>query len=227
MASISFNFNGLHSIFKEAINRHELTIAFSLANGRGRFSFLIFIPTKKNGEIKWEALELFLVLGRTQAVRRFPLYGNHFNSGNFQIYLTPADQSAIYNELGLDEANPSGTTFNMKDFLSTLNSAIPTTLPLETKVATLKNNLNALRPIIPKHLDDATKIFLIGKKKLTPPFRPREETLRKLCYLDAEPKAIAALINRLKERNWTLCWTAEEPEDSGSAFDSLWSVAWS
>jgi hypothetical protein len=40
-----FNFTGLHSVFKEAIARHEPTVAFPLSNGVGRFLFLIFIPT--------------------------------------------------------------------------------------------------------------------------------------------------------------------------------------
>ena len=227
MASLPFNFTGLHSVFKEAIDRHELTIAFPLANGRGRFGFFIFIPTKENGHIKWAKLELFLVLGRTQGVRQLPLYGNHYHGGDFQVYLKPADLTAIYNELGLGEADPVGVTFNMEIFLAALNSAIPLTLPLAAKVATLKNNINVLRPIMPKHLDDATKVYLLGKRKLTLPYKPREETLRKLCYLKAEPETIAALIDRLKERNWTLRWTAEKPDEDGSAFDVLWAEAWS
>ena len=110
-----FNFNRLHPLFVEAIQRHEPTIAFPLSNGQGRFVFLIFISTNKAGEIKWGDLELFIILGRTQQILSFDLKGNHYHTGDFKISITDQDEQAIRHELGIENATQGG--FSFSDFL--------------------------------------------------------------------------------------------------------------
>lgn len=218
-----FNFTGLHSVFKEAIQRHEPTVAFPLTNGRGRFTFLIFIPTDSKGDIKWSAIELFIILGRTQGILNFDLKGNHYHHGEFKIALTDADVAAIRTELGLnDGAVHEGPAFVLENFLANLNAAIPLTLPLEEKVAAIQAHQDLVQAHCGSYVDDALKIYLLGPRPLKAPRKPREETLRKLYSLKATPKTIASLVRNLKALNWTVSWTATKPTDADGRFENLW-----
>lgn len=218
-----FNFTGLHSVFKEAIQRHEPTVAFPLTNGRGRFLFLIFIPTDSKGDIKWSAIELFVILGRTQGILSFDLKGRHYHHGEFKIQLTDEDAKAIRAELGLDDgAIHDGPAFVLEDFLAALNAAIPLTVPLEEKVAAIQEHQGLVQAHCGNYVEDALKIYLLGPKPLTKPRKPREETLRKLYSLKAAPKSIASLVRNLKALNWTVSWTATEPTDADDRFEKLW-----
>lgn len=218
-----FNFTGLHSVFREAIQRHEPSVAFTLVNGRGRFLFLIFIPTDSKGDIKWSAIELFIILGRTQGVLRFDLKGQHYHVGEFKIRMTEKDVEAIRTELGLDDgAIHHGTPFVIDAFLADLNAAMPLTVSLEDKVAGIQEQLTLVKTHCAKYVDDALKIHLLGPRPLNKPRKPREETLRKLYYLKADPKAIASLVRNLKALNWTVAWTDSEPSNAEAQFDRLW-----
>lgn len=218
-----FNFTGLHSVFKEAILRHEPTVAFPLVNGRGRFLFLIFISTDSKGDIKWSAIELFIILGRTQGILSFDLKGQHYHHGEFKIQLTEADVTAIRAELGLDDdAIHEGHAFVLDNFLADLNAAIPLTLSLEEKVAAIQEHQDLVQTYCGRYVDDTLKIYLLGPRPLTKPRKPREETLRKLYSLRASPKTIASLVRNLKALNWTVSWTNTRPADANTRFENLW-----
>lgn len=217
---MQFNFTGLHSVFLEAIHRREATIAFPLANGPGRFLFLIFIPTNKDGKIIWPELQLFIILARTQAILNFDLKGLHLRDGDFKIWVTQADIAAIRTELGLNEATREGEAFDIQRFLSDLNDAIPLTLPLEEKIAALQSEETLVRTHCSKFVDKALKVHLLGPKRLESHRKPREETLRKLYSLKATPMATANLVRNLKALNWTVSWTDKKPTDG--RFEKLW-----
>jgi hypothetical protein len=209
--AVEFNFRGLHPAFVEAVNRHEPSIAFSLTDGRGKFTFLLFLRTDSKGKIAWGKLELFIVLGTTQQVRRFQLYGNH-RQGDFTIWLKPDDEAAIRAELGLNDAE-SGPAFVLPNFLAKLNAMIPASIPLEAKIDTMKQERLAIDAYCKDYVEDATKVHLLGVKALPAGHMPREETLRKLYMLNARTADIAALIGNLKAIRWTVCWTATRPTD--------------
>lgn len=215
---MEFNFSGLHSVFLEAIKRHEPSIVFPLTDGKGRFVFMLFIPTDSKGEIKWGSFELFIVLGRTQTILSKKLLGNHYNKGDFKVRFDNADEQVIRKELGIDGSS-EGRLFAFKDFLDSLNSLIPASISLQSKIETLQQNRDMASIHCSKYLEDASKIYLLGKKELTG-CRPREETLRKLYMLNGDPAAIAKLITHLKQRNWTVCWTDKKPD--GDAFSAVW-----
>lgn len=207
---MEFNFKGLHPVFLEAVNRHEPSVAFALAEGKGRFVFLLFMATDSTGRILWGELELFMLLAGTQKMLRFKLLGNHKIAGDFKIRLIEDDERAIRAELGIGDA-VGGPAFALRDFLNKLNGMIPTSIPLEAKVALIRNEKRAIEAHCRTYLDDASKVYLLGARQLPEGKRPREETLRKLYMLDAEPSAIAALIRNLRRIRWTTYWTATEP----------------
>lgn len=216
-----FNFTGLHAVFKEAILRREPSVAFQVSNGQGKFTFLLFIVTNKNGDIQWGNLELFIILARTQGFLALPLRGNHYKAGDFKVTLSGADEQAIRAELGIEDAIQG--KFSFGDFLSDLNSSIPQELAFEEKIACIQAHKVIVREKCGSHIDGATKVYLLGRLPLSLPKRPREETLRKLYMLNADPKAIARLIHHLKRLNWTTRWTATKPSDD--RFAALWAEA--
>ncbi|CAJ2780649.1 Uncharacterised protein [Burkholderia pseudomallei] len=207
---MEFNFKGLHPVFLEAVNRHEPSVAFALAEGKGRFVFLLFMATDSAGRIVWGELELFILLAGTQKMLRFKLLGNHKIAGDFKIRLTEDDERAIRAELGIGDA-VGGPAFALQDFLNKLNGMIPTSIPLEAKVAVIRDEKTAIEAHCKTYLDDASKVYLLAVRPLPDGRWPREETLRKLYMLDAEPAAIAALIRNLRRIRWTTYWTATEP----------------
>jgi len=207
---MEFNFKGLHPAFLEAINRHEPSIAFTLADGRGRFVFLLFIATSSSGRIQWGELELFVLLARTQRMLRFRLYGNQKLQGDFRVYLKESDEEAIREELGLQHAG-RGPQFVLQDLLARLDAMIPASVPINAKIDCIQDNRDAIRANCGAHIDDATKVYLLRAAPLPEGKHPREETLRKLYMLDAPTNDIAALIANLKRIRWTTYWTATPP----------------
>lgn len=205
-----FNFTGLHPVFTEAVKNHEPSIAFGLMEGQGKFIFLLFLATDSKGQIAWGEMELFILLGRTQRMLRFSLFGNHFQKGDFKIWLKAKDEQAIRDELGLNGAT-QGPVFILKDFLAKLNGMIPTTLPLAAKIDVIKAEKPTIQAHCKDYLEEASKVYLLGVRALPEGHKPREETLRKLYMLDVDTADITALINNLKRIRWTVCWTAEEP----------------
>jgi hypothetical protein len=216
---IEFNFTGLHPVFSEAVKRQELSIAFPLIEGNGRFVFLIFLETTEDGDILWNDLMLFIFLSRTQTMLDFKLLGNHLKAGDFKIRLTTGDEEAIRRELDLRPSG-GGPAFVLTNFLQKLNASIPASLSLEDKVTTLQQENKAIHSHCAKYMEDPTqKIYLLGTSTLPFPKKPREETLRKLYTLKARPSAIATLIEHLKRLRWTVCWTATEPK--GDRFEEV------
>lgn len=204
--TIEFNFDGLHPVFVEAVRKHEPSIAFALQEGPGRFVFLLFLATNSKGDIAWGKLELFILLGRTQRMLRFDLFGNHFKQGDFRVWLNDYDEQAIRDELGITDS-ASGPGFVLKNFLTKLNGMIPATLPLSAKIDTIKGDRAAIDAHCRDYIEEASKVYLLGVKRLPKGSRPREETLRKLYMLDVATADISALIGHLKRIRWTVCWT--------------------
>jgi hypothetical protein len=215
--NMSFNFNNLNSVFAEAISRHEPSIVFPLSNGKGLFVFLLFIPTDSNGHIKYNTLELNIIFGRTQAFLSRDLYGSH-KKGDFKIYFNQEHELMFKKELGIESATTGN--FDFTRFLDELNNMIPQSLPLESKIATMKDHSNLIQINCSKHIDSAMRIYLLGTKKLPSNQKPKEETLRKLMMLKGEPDEHARFINSLKKLNWTLRWTDKKPTED--AYLQIW-----
>jgi hypothetical protein len=206
-----FNFTKLHPVFLEAIQRHEPSIAFALAEGVGKFVFLLFMKTDSSGDIEWGELELFVLLARTQGMIRLKLLGNHKNAGNFKVRLRDEHERAIRDELGIGNA-AAGPAFVLSDFLEKLNGMIPVSVSLQEKIAVIQENKPSICTHCAEYMDDASKVYLLRAGPLAPGKRPREETLRKLYMLDVPREDIAALIQKLKSVRWTAFWTASKPK---------------
>lgn len=218
-----FNFRGLHSAFLEMITRHEPSIAFTLTDGKGKFVFFLFLNTNSAGKIIWGNHELFVFLANTQHMLRFDLKGNHRNAGDFKIWLDDKDEAAIRAELGLGATTAGGPAFLLNDFLNRLDGKIPTSIPLVDKIATIQNQSQAVQTYCASYLENASKIYLLGKLTLSKGKHPQEQTLRKLYMLNAAPRDIELLIQHLKRLGWTTRWTASKP--SSDAFAALFTQA--
>jgi hypothetical protein len=205
-----FNFKGLHPAFLETVERYEPSIAFALADGRGKFVFLLFMKTDSTGKIVWGELELFILLARTQRMIRRKLLGNHKIAGDFKVRLTDDDEQAIRDELGLGEST-TGLAFVFRDFLVKLNGMIPASIPLVAKMTIIRDERTAVRTHCADYIENASKVYLLRAGPLEAGKRPREETLRKLYMLDAPREDVAALILHLKKVRWTTYWTATKP----------------
>ncbi|WCM19918.1 hypothetical protein NDK50_00055 [Paraburkholderia bryophila] len=208
--TIEFNFTGLHPAFLEAVQRHEPSIAFTLTDGIGKFTFLLFMKTDSAGKIVWGQQELFILLARTQGMIRRGLYGNHRAGGDFTVYLTDEHENAIRAELGLGKS-ATGNAFVLRDFLAKLNGLIPTSIPLEAKTAVIREHRVAIKAHCADYIDKAARVYLLRAGPLADGKRPREETLRKLYMLDASREDVAALIRNLKQIRWTTFWTDKQP----------------
>lgn len=141
---------------------------------------------------------------------RFDLYGNHRNQGDFRIWLKGDDELAIRHELNIVDPT-NGPAFVLQNFLAKLNRMIPATLPLTTKIDTIKGDRAAIDAYCRDYIEEASKVYLLGVKVLPKGSRPREETLRKLYMLDVATADISALIGHLKRIRWTVCWTDKKP----------------
>jgi len=200
------NLSNLIHIYTESIEREEPTLAFEIANGRGRFLFLMFFDNEDASTKD----ELFIFMKNTRNMEPVKMYGNHEN-GQFWIYKTKRLEQSIKNELQLNSESPK-TSFVFEQFFADLNSSIPIKLSLENKINTLRNEWSLIRNHLPKDIiDEHLKIYLIGVVKLPSNKKPREKTLRKLyLYKESSPSDVKKLIDNLKKMNMTLAWTANK-----------------
>lgn len=197
-----YSMNGFFGIWSEAFKRNEPTIAFELVNGRGRFLFMMFFdPEDERTKDK-----LLVFLQNTKYMLRLKLYGAH-RKGEFQIYLEDWQVVRIRCELQLNDI--AGPTFDISRFIETLNASIPMSIPLASKIKLLRDNLPAYQDDLADILDFYDRTELIGEMRLPPEKKPKERTLRKLyLYSTQSPDDVAAYINDLKSRNYTLSWRA-------------------
>lgn len=195
-----YSMNGFFGIWSEALERSEPTIAFELANGRGRFLFIMFFdPEDERTKDK-----LLLFLQNTKYMLRLKLYGAH-RKGEFQIYLEDWQVAKIRQELLL--SGVGGPPFDIGRFLESLNGSIPLSIPLASKIKLLRDSRAAYQEHLADILDFHDRTELIGEVQLPPEKRPKEKTLRKLYLYSAQsPEDIATYISDLKSRNCTLSW---------------------
>lgn len=215
---MKFNFSGLHEVFREAIQKHEPSISFSLVDGRGLFVFILFLKTDTKGNIKWGDLELFILLARTQAMLPLKLYGNHFHRGEFIVGISADHLSKIRRELDLGEAN-TGHPFDLENFLIKLNGMVPTSLTLRQKIDVIKEHRDAIRIHCKKYVDNASKVYLLRVDRPPNGGKPREETLRKLYMFNEDTQVMTTFIQNLKSVGWTAFWT--DRESTTPAFSEL------
>ena len=208
----TFNFSKLAPLYSEAIKRNEPTLAFGVNNGVGRFVFMMFFA-QEDGEDKEEYKDkLFVLLVRTRVMIQLKVYGSH-KGGDFLIYLTAKHESLIRDELG---AHGGNHPFELNRFLEEIHDGFPPTLPLERKIETLRDHKELIEqePQLRKIVDEASKIYLIGPKRLPEGQHAREKTLRKLyfCMRNTSAQTIAIFINALKNKGYTVAWTDEPRE---------------
>lgn len=203
------NLSNLLGIYTESIDRNEPTLAFELANGRGRFLFLMFF----DNEDKSTKDNLFIYMKNTQRMVCLKMYGNH-NKGQFWIYKNNQLIQWFKEELLLNN-NDSENPFNFDSFFENLNLSIPTQLSLESKINTLRNDWSQIKDEIPSDIiDENLKIYLIGTIRLPKNKKPKEKTLRKLyLHTEAKPSDIKTLIDSLKKFNMTLAWSADKEKN--------------
>jgi hypothetical protein len=203
--SDSFNLTGLFPLFTESIARNERTLAFEVANGKGRFLFLMFFDDEDVETYD----RLFMYLRSLRYILTLKLYGNH-SGGKFDMYLSSWQEEKIKLELGITNAR-SESPFELKRFLENLNASFPQSLALKEKIVNLRRYWKEVKPFLPdKIVKDEDKTVLIGEKKLTRG-KPQEKTLRKLyLHTEGEPDDIAELIKCLKAANMTVAWTTED-----------------
>lgn len=194
-----YSLSGLSGVWSEAVKRHEPTLAFELTNGRGRFLFMMFFD---EGDESTKD-DLLLFLQNIRSMLHIKLYGSHVRV-QFDIFLNDTQIEQMKRELGL--ADHHALAFDVGRFIQTLNSGIPKTLPLVSKIQVLRENRAVLEPHLPDLVDDHLKTELVGILQLDPSKRPREKTLRKLYLYGGPPQKVAEEIERLKERNCTLRW---------------------
>jgi hypothetical protein len=203
----------MREIYSNAIRAKEPTIAFELRNGRGRFLFMMFFS--EDDEESRDALFVFLL--KTQVLLRLKMYGSH-RKGDFNVYFTGTDIRKIRRELELEQTDT--TQFEFQRFLGDLNSQIPANIPFAKQIGTLRENRAIFQndSRLRKVIDEGNKIYCTGPIRLPDNKHPREKTLRKLyLHLDANPQSVHTLIQRLKERNWTVGWS-DVPSAAGGAY---------
>ncbi|GKW03841.1 hypothetical protein PEC301877_26540 [Pectobacterium carotovorum subsp. carotovorum] len=212
--SVKFNFNQLHAIYSSAWMRHEPTIAFELAIGRGHFVFMVFFSPedkKSSGE------HLFVFLRNMNTLLTLKLYGSR-RQGDFTVYFNAEQERAMTDELQL---TPGNGHFSFSHLLDELNKNIPQQLAEQKKIETLRTVWPQVHNKVSDIVDDAKKTILIGVKKLPEDQRPREKTLRKLyLHTNGSAKDIQTFIHKLKESNYTLMWT-DDPEKVSKSFVDL------
>lgn len=217
---MKFNFTRLHAPFMEAIKQKNASIVFSLRNGRGRFVFMLFIPSDNAGQILWKKLDAYIILGRTQAVINPELSG-FYTQGRFDFKFSEDDEAAIREELDINHAE--GGNFEFATFYESLNQEIPQTVPLVDCIRHMQENSQVVERHCAKHLEHADRRFLLSHQPLPPNKKPRDETLRKLIYLARDPRVVSGMIAHLKRLNWTLKWTDADP--GGDRFAAIWEKA--
>lgn len=211
------NFNGLTYIYNQAIKDNEMTLAFQINNGNGRFVFMMFFDANDNESKD----KLFIFLRNINFLVKLKMYGNH-KKGDFNVYISDYIQGKIIEELQL---NGHYFNFNFEEFLLELNNQIPNTYNRIQRIQTLRTIWNNLdNGFINTLVDEANRTILKGIIKLPINKSPREKTLRKAYnYIDANPDDISELIELLKNRNITLSWT-DNPNFEISFTDALMKV---
>jgi hypothetical protein len=211
------NFNGLTYIYNQAIKDNEMTLAFQINNGNGRFVFMMFFDANDNESKD----KLFIFLRNINFLVKLKMYGNH-KKGDFNVYISDYIQGKIIEELQL---NGHYFNFNFEEFLVELNNQIPNTYNRIQRIQTLRTIWNNLdNGFINTLVDEANRTILKGIIKLPINKSPREKTLRKAYnYIDANPDDISELIELLKNRNITLSWT-DNPNFEISFTDALMKV---
>ncbi|MDH6428053.1 hypothetical protein BSK62_06440 [Paenibacillus odorifer] len=207
-----FNLYQLKSIYMEAFSSDEKTLIFEISIGRGRFIFMMFV----SDEDMESKDRLFIYLRNINYILRIKMYGNH-KEGVFDIYITNEIESKLTEELQL---NQKGNVFNFEQFLSQLNSSIPTSITNENKIVILREN----RAIVGElgAIDEAEKTILIGTVRLPIQKKPQDKTLRKLyAYTDGEYKDITLLIELLKKFNTTVAWRSSNNEIETNNINAL------
>lgn len=198
--SIKFNLSGLGTIYNESLRRAEPTLAFEIAQGRGRFVFMMFFSE----EDKESKDRLFVQLRNTKVFLEFKVYGSHRN-GDFIVYFKEQDQEAIINELMLEGG---GQAFSFERFLVQLNQQVPIELPLQKKLDKLREVWPEVKPNLANTVDDADKTNLIGIMRLPEGKKPKDKTLRKLyIHTNGSAEVISKFIDTLKAAGVTLAWT--------------------
>lgn len=206
-----FNFQGLSPLYRAAMTQRMPTIAFPMADGVGRFVFLVFVPSDSDGTPRWSESDLFILLLRTNQALQFRLLGRHLRSdaqpGDFFIDLDHADERAIRAELNIPPNAVNGPVFRLQDLLTRLNAAFPARVDPEHTVSMFRKHRDIIRDNCKKQIADAAKIHLV---RFGPPSHgvPREETLRKLYMLSGQaPERVTALVNMLRSVGWTAFWS--------------------
>jgi hypothetical protein len=206
--SDAFNLTGLIPLFTEARDREEKTLAFEVANGKGKFLFLMFFDDEDTETYD----QLFVYLRNTKYMLNLKLYGNHSNRNyyKFDVYIKPWQENKIKEELGIT-GSFSILPFELQKFLNDLNSSFPTSLSLKEKIVNLRKIWKEIRPKLPDNLvSDEDRTVLICEKRVSRG-KPREKTLRKLyIHTEGNPDDIARLIRYLKAANMTVAWTTED-----------------
>jgi hypothetical protein len=202
-----FNFSSLSSVYHEAFEGERPTVVFEIEHGVGRFVFMIFCSEEDKGYTD----DLFLYLARTNVLIPLKMYGNH-SKGDFKVYLEEKEERYIRDELNIQ---PGTSPFILSEFLNKLNLLIPKTLPLPNVIGTMKRHrtLFETNAVLKTKIDvsEASKIYLIGPKRLASGKKPQEKTLRKLyLYVDADPHTITEFINALKKAGRTVAWTDDK-----------------
>ena len=211
------NFNGLTYIYNQAIKDNEITLAFQINNGNGRFVFMMFFDANDNESKD----KLFIFLRNINFLVKLKMYGNH-KKGDFNVYISDYIQGKIIEELQL---NGHYFNFNFEEFLVELNNQIPNTYNRIQRIQTLRTIWNNLdNGFINTLVDEANRTILKGIIKVPINKSPRKKTLRKAYnYIDANPDDISELIELLKNRNITLSWT-DNPNFEISFTDALMKV---
>jgi len=163
-------------------------------------------------------LKSLIFLKNTNKMIGFKLYGSHRN-GNFNAYINKTDEDALIAELGL--MPDSNHLFDFLHFMKQLNDAIPNSLPINTKVETLRNNRDVINKLSP--VDDSKKTVFNGVMQLEKGVKsPRDKTLRKLyMYTDTDPMLVSKFIQLLKQRNMTVKWTTPNKKECNANIDNI------
>ncbi|RQP21843.1 hypothetical protein [Piscinibacter terrae] len=212
MANKQFNLDGLTPLFRDAVLHKEPTLGFEVAQGRGRFVFMMFFSE----EDKESRDLLFVYLRHTRVMLDFKLYGNHFK-GDFRIFIDPVKERAMVEELQLGHGD---VAFEFEGFLRQLNGAFPAQLPLQATLDTLRAVWPQVGERLRSVVDEAARTILIGIRRLGHK-KPREKTLRKLyLHTNGDARTIRALVTALKAAHITLAWT-DDPTAVAKSFVDL------
>lgn len=196
----SFNITGLKNIYWEAIEKEEYSLVFQVKEGRGIFTFFMFI----SDEDEESNDRIFIHLKNIDFLLKLKLYGSH-RKGDFNLFLNDFVKNKIVSELNLGS---NGKSFNFNHFMNNLNNNIPKKLQIKTKSKLLRDNWNAIKRYSKEIVDDADKTILRGIKRLPEGHNPRDKTLRKLLlFTDWETQLVLEFIENLKKSKTTVCWT--------------------